>query len=109
MLASHNWLMELSGLSVDSTEVAKRLTLAGLEVESMRTFGGALDQVVVAEVRGVRPHPEREKLRLVSLFDGERESEVVCGAPNVPGAGGRVAFAKLGASLPNGMKIEERK
>ncbi|HET6338471.1 MAG TPA: phenylalanine--tRNA ligase subunit beta [Polyangiales bacterium] len=109
MLASHNWLRELSGLSVDPAEVAKRLTLAGLEVESMRRFGGGLDNVVVAEVRGMRPHPQREKLRLVTLFDGERESEVVCGAPNVPDPGGRVAFAKLGASLPNGLKIEERK
>lgn len=110
MLASHNWLMELSGLSgVDPSEVARRLTLAGLEVESTRTFGTGLDGVVVAEVRGLRPHPQREKLRLVTVFDGEREQEVVCGAPNVPAPGGRVAFARLGASLPNGMKIEERK
>jgi phenylalanyl-tRNA synthetase beta chain len=110
MLASHNWLMELSGLSaVDPSEVARRLTLAGLEVESTRSFGGGLDGVVVAEVRGMRPHPQREKLRLVTLFDGESESEVVCGAPNVPGPGGRVAFAKLGATLPNGLRIEERK
>lgn len=109
MLASHNWLMELSGLSVDPAEVAKRLTLAGLEVESTREFGAKLDKVVVAEVRSMRPHPQRDKLRLVTVFDGQRESEVVCGAPNVPAPGGRVAFAQLGASLPNGMSIEERK
>jgi phenylalanyl-tRNA synthetase beta chain len=110
MLASHNWLRELSGLSgVDPAEIARRLTLAGLEVESMRSFGAELDRVVVGEVRGLRPHPQREKLRLVTVFDGEQEQEVVCGAPNVPAVGGRIAFARLGAKLPNGMVIEERK
>jgi phenylalanyl-tRNA synthetase beta chain len=110
MLASHTWLMELTRLSgVSPSDVARRLTLAGLEVESTRTFGDKLDRVVVAEVRSLRPHPQRDKLRLVTVFDGERDQEVVCGAPNVPAAGGRVAFAQLGANLPNGMKIEERK
>ncbi|HKP56017.1 MAG TPA: phenylalanine--tRNA ligase subunit beta [Polyangiales bacterium] len=109
MLASHKWLMELTGLSLAPSDVAKRLTLAGLEVESLREFGDKLEGVVVAEVRALRPHPQRDKLRLVTVFDGVSAQEVVCGAPNVPEPGGRVAFARLGASLPNGMKIEPRK
>jgi phenylalanyl-tRNA synthetase beta chain len=72
-------------------------------------FGAELERVVVAEVRASRAHPAREKLSLVRVFDGEREHEVVCGAPNVPAPGGRVALAKLGARLPGGLEIEERK
>jgi phenylalanyl-tRNA synthetase beta chain len=110
MLASHRWLMQLTGLTgLQPDEVARRLTAAGLEVEARHAHGEGLQDVVVAEVRAIKPHPQRDKLRLVRVFDGQSEHEVVCGAPNVPTAGGRVALARLGAKLPNGMAIEERK
>src|SRR4051812_26935737 len=108
MQASHAWLMQLSGLAVEPAEVAKRLTAAGIEVEAMRHFGAGLERVVIAEVRSMRPHPKREKLRLVTVFDGTAEQEVVCGAANVPAPGGRVVLAQLGAKLPNGVEIAER-
>jgi phenylalanyl-tRNA synthetase beta chain len=109
MRASHSWLMQLSGLSLTPEAVAQKLTAAGLEVEAVEPWGQGLDGVVVAEVRGTRPHPERDKLTLVTVFDGAGEDEVVCGASNVPAAGGRVALAKLGTKLPGGMEIAERK
>jgi phenylalanyl-tRNA synthetase beta chain len=110
MRASHKWLTELSGVDVPPQEMADRLTSAGVEVEQVEAHGGAgLEQVVVGEVRGKRAHPKRDKLTLVTVFDGQQEQEVVCGAPNVPDAGGRILFARLGATLPNGMTIEQRK
>jgi phenylalanyl-tRNA synthetase beta chain len=109
MRASHSWLMQLSGLSLTPESVAQKLTSAGLEVEGVEPWGQGLDGVVVAEVRGTRPHPERDKLTLVTVFDGAGEDEVVCGASNVPAPGGRVALAKLGTKLPGGMEIAERK
>jgi phenylalanyl-tRNA synthetase beta chain len=108
MLASHAWLEELTGLSLDPVDVARRLTSGGIEVESVQRHGGALDKVVIAEVRSTRVHPSRDKLQLVTVFDGSSEAEIVCGAPNVPGAGGRVVLAQLGAKLPNGTEIAER-
>src|SRR5262245_58011574 len=108
MLASHQWLMELTGLSTSPEEVARRLTAAGIEVEAMRSVGAQLERVVVAEVRAARPHPKRDKLTLVTVFDGRAEQEVVCGAPNVPAAGGKVVLAQLGARLPGGLVIAER-
>ncbi len=108
MLASHEWLKALSGVHISAEEMAEKLTSAGLEVESLTRKGEGLDHVVVAEVRAMRPHPAREKLRLVTVFDGEREQEVVCGAPNVPAPGGRVILAKLGAVLPGNFVIAER-
>lgn len=108
MLASTKWLNELCGQQMSPAEMSARLTEAGLEVESVKAFGN-LPGVVVAEVRGKRPHPQRENLNLVTLSDGVQEIEVVCGAPNVPPAGKRVLFARLGAKLPNGMEITERK
>ncbi len=108
MLASHTWLQELTGLALDPAEVAARLTSAGIEVESVRRCGDELERVVVAEVRGLRAHPKRDKLRLVTVSDGRGEHEVVCGAPNVPPPGGRVLLAQLGARLPGGLEIVER-
>jgi phenylalanyl-tRNA synthetase beta chain len=108
MLASHAWLKELSGIDADPAEVASRLTSAGIEVEDMRRVGEGLQGVVVAEVRATRPHPKRDKLQLVTVFDGREQLEVVCGAPNVPVAGGRVLLAQLGATLPGGLEIAER-
>ena len=109
MLASHKWLTELAGFSLDSETLAQKLTSAGLEVESVTRHGEGLEPVVVAEVCQIRPHPQRDKLRLVEVFDGQQRSEVVCGAPNVPEPGGRVVLAQLGASLPGGITIAERK
>lgn len=109
MLASLKWLQELSSIAISAQDAERKLTAAGLEVEAVRKCGQGLERIVVAEVRGQRPHPKRDKLTLVTVFDGTAEEQVVCGAPNVPAPGGRVVLAKLGAVLPGGMKIEERK
>lgn len=110
MKISFNWLRELVELrpGVTADSVAERLTLAGLEVESIERRGRDLGGVVVAEVRGVRPHPTADKLSIVRVSSGGGEEEVVCGAPNVPAPGGRVAWAAPGAVLPGGRKIERK-
>jgi len=112
MKISFNWLSDLVALPAGTTvtEVARRLTLGGLEVESIEALGRQFSGVRVAEVRAVRPHPGADKLRIVRLrvdpaASPEQESEVVCGAPNVPPPGGRVAWAAPGAVLPGGFKI----
>jgi len=110
MKISFNYLRELVELKpgVTADSVAEKLTLAGLEVESIERRGRDVRGVVVAEVRGTRPHPTSEKLQLVRLTGGGAENEVVCGAPNVPAPGGKVAWAEPGAVLPGGIKIERR-
>lgn len=101
MKASCNWLRELlPGLPDDPAEIARRLTGAGLEVEGTSEFGAASRVCVVAKVTGVRPHPSKSGLRLVTVDRGGASQEVVCGAPNVPEPGGLVVLAPLGAHLP---------
>ncbi|MFA9411128.1 MAG: phenylalanine--tRNA ligase subunit beta, partial [Deltaproteobacteria bacterium] len=109
MLVSFRWLQELCPVDADVAEVAHRISLAGLEVEAMDEKGSNLSGVVIAEVRAKSPHPKKDKLTLVTVFDGEDEHEVVCGAPNVPEPGGRILFARSGAVLPNGIEIAPRK
>lgn len=108
MKASHRWLCELSGVDATPAEVAERLTRLGLEVEDVEVHGQHLDHVVVAEVRAVEAVEGKDKLQLVTVWDGEGDRKVICGAPNVPAPGGRVLLAKPGAVLPGDFEIAER-
>lgn len=101
MKASYRWLLELvPGLSASPKDVANRLTFAGLEVEGMQAFGAASESAIVSRVVGVKPHPSKSGLRLVTVDRGGGTQEVVCGAPNVPDPGGLVVLAPLGTHLP---------
>ena len=110
MKISFNWLRELVELpsEVDAERAATALTGQGLEVEGIEPMGRELSGVVVAEVLGVRPHPKADKLRIVRVRAGDREEDVVCGAPNVPPQGYRVCWAQPGAHLPGGRTLEAR-
>jgi phenylalanyl-tRNA synthetase beta chain len=110
MKASLRWLRELCpALPDDASAIAARLTAAGLEVEATHAFGLGAEACVVASVVSVRQHPSRSGLRLVTVDAGSAPQEVVCGAPNVPDAGGLVVLAPLGAHLPaKGLTIERR-
>lgn len=99
MLASYQWLRELTGVDATPEQYAEKLTSLGLEVESMQHFD-APAKVVVAEVKQKEKHPKRDKLTIVQVDDGSGElQQVCCGASNVPEVGGKVLFAQLGASL----------
>ncbi len=104
MKASYRWLLELvPGLDpkvATPTEMARRLTGAGLEVEGQTEYGEATEACIVVRVDSIRPHPTKSGLRLVTVDRGDGKQEVVCGAPNVPDPGGLVVLAPLGARLP---------
>ncbi|HEX4341428.1 MAG TPA: phenylalanine--tRNA ligase subunit beta [Polyangiaceae bacterium] len=101
MRVSYRWLRELlPSLVATPSEVADRLTRAGLEVEAMTNLGDGLERVAIAAVRRVEPHPSRDRLRLVTVDTGHGEERIVCGAPNVPEPGGLVVFAPVGSRLP---------
>ncbi|MBI5513464.1 MAG: phenylalanine--tRNA ligase subunit beta [Deltaproteobacteria bacterium] len=101
MRISYQWLVELLGADPGVEAAARALTLGGLEVEEAVPVGGLLRGVCVAVVRASRPHPSsRQPLTLVTVDPGDGSAlEVVCGAPNVPPAGGRVALARVGATV----------
>jgi tRNA-binding EMAP/Myf-like protein len=101
MKASHTWLRELVPALPDDPQIIKQtLTNAGLEVEGVHRFGAASTACILVRVESFKAHPSRSGLRLVTVFDGAATREIVCGAPNVPDAGGLVVLAPLGAELP---------
>src|SRR6266496_505104 len=111
MKASYRWLRALvPGLEAAPTEIAERLTRAGLEVEGLYPYGAGLETLVVTAVRKTEPHPSRSSLQLVTVDrGGGNEQRVICGAPNVPPPGGIVVLAPLGTHLPaRGLTIAAR-
>ncbi len=104
-----SWLKEYVEITLTIEELARRLTLAGLEVEELRYVGlpmpasrleptggaharqetkisgleWARDKIVVAAVLEVMPHPNADRLVLCRLDDGSQEHVVLTGAPNL--------------------------
>ncbi|MEM8982284.1 MAG: phenylalanine--tRNA ligase subunit beta [Pseudomonadota bacterium] len=109
MKISLGWLREWVPDAPDVGVLAERLTLAGLEVDSVTTLGEGMEGFFVAEVLAVEPHPNADRLRVcqVSVADGQ-PLQIVCGAPNAR-AGMRSILATSGAVMPNGMKIRRSK
>jgi phenylalanyl-tRNA synthetase beta chain len=111
VLISYTWLtalLDLPGPMPTPAELAKILTGLGLEVEAVHARGAGLETILVGEIRGKTPHPQASKLTVVELFDGQQTLGVVCGASNLPPIGGKVAFAPIGARLPDGLEIAAR-
>ncbi|MCA9783751.1 MAG: phenylalanine--tRNA ligase subunit beta [Candidatus Cloacimonetes bacterium] len=103
MKISLNWLNELVPVSQDARGVqglVDDLTMLGFEVESVTPFSRDLSGVICARITEVNPHPDADKLRLVTVDRGaDGPLTLVCGAPNVR-TGMRVPLARLGATLP---------
>lgn len=104
-----SWVMDFVDPEESMLDVARRLTLGGLEVKEVRFVGlplpdetsglqassadpkvtsiGGLgwdpEKIVVGEIREVMPHPNADRLVLCRLFDGQSEHTVLTGAPNL--------------------------
>ena len=94
-----SWLRQYVNVDIPPSELAHRLTMAGVEVGEVEEIGG-WSEVYVGSVTAVRPHPNADRLRLCTVTTGSDEMEVVCGAPNVA-AGQKICFARVGAYLYN--------
>jgi phenylalanyl-tRNA synthetase beta chain len=100
------WLRSLVDIAVDRDALVHRLTMSGLEVESVEAVGAALDGVVVAEIVACEKHPNADKLRVCEVSIGSGKLQIVCGAPNAR-VGLKAPLAKVGAKLPNGIEIKK--
>ncbi len=104
-----SWLKDYVDITLPLEELARRLTMAGLEVEEIRYVGlpmpkgktegrsgGHLrqetkisgieweaDKIVVGAIYEVMPHPNADRLVLCRLHDGTQEHLVLTGAPNL--------------------------
>lgn len=104
-----SWIKDFVDIEIPIEELAKKMTMAGLEVEEIIYVGlpmpfdkvdigsgGHLrhetkisgiewdpDYIVVGEIQEVMPHPNADRLVLCRLYDGERDHILLTGAPNL--------------------------
>ncbi len=130
MKISLNWLKDYIDIDLSLEELARTLTMVGLEVEEIHVVGLPLpveserhefkitglgwsaEHLVVAQIDEVMPHPDADRLTLCRLNDGSQELIVLTGAPNLfeyKGKGPldkplKVAYAREGSILYDGHK-----
>ncbi|MGH7947906.1 MAG: phenylalanine--tRNA ligase subunit beta, partial [Candidatus Binataceae bacterium] len=101
-----SWLREFVAIDADPDEIANRVTVAGLEFESVERLRSGFSGVTVGKVLKVEKHPNADRLSLCEVDVGSGASyKVVCGAPNVH-AGMMGAFAAVGAQLRDAPPLE---
>ncbi len=101
MKVSLKWLKEYVDIVLPPGELAKKLTMAGVEVKGIQIIGGAWTNVSIGEVVALDVHPNADRLKLVTVDLKSRRVTVVTGAPNLK-IGDKVPFADVGAELIDG-------
>lgn len=106
MKVTAQWLKERVSFELSNPELAERLTMVGLEVDSLKPAARRMKGVSIAKVLETLPHEKAKKLSCCRVEIGNgKVVDVVCGAPNVR-ANMFVAYASPGATLPDGRVIE---
>ena len=107
MNVSLRWLLEFADIPNDPVDVAEALHRMGHEVEGVEHVKADFTGVIVVEVTGVAPHPNADKLRVITVDTGAGPHTVVCGAWNFD-VGDTVVLCRVGSVLAGGFEVGDR-
>jgi phenylalanyl-tRNA synthetase beta chain len=94
-----SWLKRHLDTAAGVKEISERLTMLGLEVESVEDPAAHLGGFITGYVLEANQHPNADRLKLCRVSTGKTTLQVVCGAPNArPGL--KVALATPGVVIP---------
>jgi phenylalanyl-tRNA synthetase beta chain len=109
MLASHEWLRGFVPHALQPAEIERLLSTHVATVDSVQALRADLEPIVVARVTWADRHPDSDHLWVTKVDDGSGVLlDVVCGAPNVV-VGTLYPFARVGVTIPTGIKLDRRK
>jgi phenylalanyl-tRNA synthetase beta chain len=95
-----SWLKEHLATDEPLAALADKLTMIGVEVESIDDKARALKPFTIARVLSAQKHPNADKLQVCMVDTGSGEPvQVVCGAPNAR-AGLVSVFSPPGTFIP---------
>ena len=96
-----SWLKEHLDTDESVEKLADKLTMIGLEVESLEDKARQLAPFTIARVISAEQHPNADRLRvcMVDTGSGDAPVQVVCGAPNAR-AGLISVFSPPGTYIP---------
>ncbi|MBV1916797.1 MAG: phenylalanine--tRNA ligase subunit beta, partial [Sphingomonadaceae bacterium] len=108
MKFSLEWLNHFLETDAEVAQVAAALNAIGFEVEGIEDPAQLLDGFCVAQVLTAAPHPNADKLQVLTVDAGmDGPLQVVCGAPNAR-AGMKGVLGLSGAVVPsNGMQLKK--
>lgn len=107
MKFSLEWLKAFLETEASAAEIAAKLNAIGIEVEALEDPAEKLAGFTVAEVLTAAPHPDADKLQVLTVSVGGEPLQVVCGAPNAR-AGMKGVLGQPGAVVPaNGMELRK--
>ena len=95
------WLKELVEVDGNLAGLARRLTMAGLEVEDVHVVGSDWHEVTIARVSDLERHPRMDNLHVAKLDLGGSKRTVVTAASNLR-VGDLVPHVAPGGQLPRG-------
>ncbi len=105
MKISENWLQEWINPTLSRAAICERMTMAGLEVESITPVAEPFANVVIGKIITLKKHPEADRLTVCEVDIGAAKLlTIVCGAKNVA-VGLKVPAALESALLPNNLNI----
>ncbi len=94
-----SWLKEHLETSASLQDITERLTMLGLEVESVTDRAKILAPFSIARIVSAEKHPNADRLKVCVVDNGKEQVNVVCGAPNArEGLVG--VFAPVGTYIP---------
>ncbi len=101
------WVKDYIDISdQDLKELAVKITKAGINIEKVIT--NHIDNLVIGEVLKCENHPDSDHLHVCLVNVGDKNLQIVCGAPNVR-EGLKVIVALPGAILPRDFAIKKSK
>lgn len=101
MQVSLKWLKDYVDIELSAVALAEQLTMAGLEVDSLREVVPGFSGIRVARILTLKAHPGADRLSLCDVTTGNATCRIVCGAKNIK-VGDIVPLAPVGAILPGG-------
>ena len=118
-----SWLKQHLETGASLEQILDKLNAIGIEVEGVENPAEKLAPFRIARVLSAAPHPQADKLQVLSVDAGEGPLQVVCGAPNareglvgvfgmpgayVPGAGITLKVTAIRGVESSGMMCSTR-
>jgi phenylalanyl-tRNA synthetase beta chain len=101
------WLKEYVKIEARPEELADRLTMGGLEVGAIEYHGKNISDVVTGKIKRVERHATKPDVLICQVDTGVKILQIVTKATNIK-IGDKVPVALHGATLPSGIKIQNR-
>ncbi len=109
MKTTLSWINDYVNIKdISVKEFVDRMTVTGSKVEKVEKLGDDIKEVVTGKIIKLEKHPDADRLQISKVDIGTEVIQVVTGAQNIK-VSDVIPVAKVGATLPGGIKISKGK